>query len=84
MDNSTSILEQRLKRLEQQMNFLNSTLSGYFTIGRLRTDRNAPANSTDVTSLDALHDVVRDTSYTYVLINNGGAYEWRRITMSSF
>lgn len=81
---SAPILEERLKRVEQQLNFLNNTLSGYFTIGRLRTDRTAPTSSSDVQPLDALHDVARDASYTYVLINNSGTLTWRRITMNSF
>lgn len=81
---SAPVIEERLKRVEQQLSFLNTTLSGYFTIGRLRTDRSIPASSADVTSLDALHDIVRDANYTYVLINDTGALKWRRITMSSF
>lgn len=81
---SVPILEERLKRVEQQLNFLNNTLSGYFVLGRLRTDRTAPASSSDVQSLDLLYDIVRDTNYTYVLINNAGTLAWRRITMSSF
>lgn len=81
---SAPILEERLKRLEQQFNFLNQTLSGYFTIGRLRIDRSAPASSSDVQPLDALYDIVRTPTYTYVAIDNAGTLEWRRITMNSF
>lgn len=77
-------LEERLKRVEQKLSTLNNVLSGFFTIGRLRTDRVAPNSSTDVLTLDALHDIVRDTNYTYVLINDSNNLRWRRITMSSF
>lgn len=81
---NTSMIEERLKRVEQKLSFLNNTLSGYFTIGRLRIDRTAPSTSSDVLPLDALYDVVRDTNYTYVLIDDSGNLRWRRITMSSF
>lgn len=79
----TSIIEERLKRVEQQLsnssNFLNS-----HTLGTLRTDRTAPASSTDVQAPDKLYDIVRVYPYEYILINIAGTATWVRITMSTF
>lgn len=81
---TTNVIEERLKRVEQQLEFINNTLSSVFVLGRLRIDRSAPANSADVLTLDAQYDIVRDADYEYILINNGGTLEWRRISYSSF
>ncbi len=81
----TSVLEERLKRVEQQLsnssNFVNS-----YTLGTLRTDRTtAPASSTDVTAgVDKLYDVIRVYPYEYILMNISGTAQWARISLSTF
>lgn len=77
-------LAERIKRLEQQFEYISPTLDALYVKGRLRLDRMSPVNSTDVNTFDILYDIVRDTDYEYVLIDNGGTLEWRRITMSVF
>lgn len=79
-----SVIEERLKRVEQQLEFINNTLSSVFVRGRLRTDRTAPADSADVMPLDAQYDIVRTANYEYILVDNSGTLEWRRVTYNSF
>lgn len=80
-----SVLEERIKRLEEQQAAWGNRFFNTFMTGRLRTDRTtAPASSTDVNETDRLYDVIRIYPYEYVLINNAGAYNWVRITMSTF
>lgn len=82
--NSLNDIEQRIKRLEQRANNIKNDLSKFFVLGRLRTDRGAPTNSTDVTDLDLLYDLIVTEPYLYYLIDNSGSLEWRRITLNSF
>lgn len=78
-------IEERIKRLEEQQAAWGNRFFNTFTIGRLRTDRIAPpANSTDVNATDRLYDVIRIFPYEYVLIDNAGAFNWVRISMSTF
>lgn len=77
-------LAERIKRLEQQFEYITPTLDALYVKGRLRLDRMAPANSADVNSFDILYDIVRDADYEYVLIDDSGNLRWRRITMSAF
>lgn len=80
-----TILEERVKRLEEQQAAWGNRFFNTFTIGRLRTDRlTPPTTSADVNSTDRLYDVIRIYPYEYVLINNSGVYNWVRITMSTF
>ena len=79
-----SIEEERIRRVEENLRVIEIRLANNYTLGRLRFDRTAPVNSGDVQSPDRLYDIVRDTSYEYVLINDSGSLAWRRITMSSF
>lgn len=79
------IAEVRLRRVEEELQFLRNQLYNTYFIGRLRTDRTTgPANSADVNATDKVYDVIRDANYEYVLINNGGTLAWRRITYSAF
>lgn len=79
------IAEVRLRRVEEDLQFLLTRISATYLLGRLRTDRTTgPANSADVTKNDKLYDVIRDTNYEYVLINDGGVLAWRRISYSAF
>lgn len=82
--NTSDQFSQRIALLENNMRILNNTLAAYFVLGRLRTDRTAPANSADVQTPDQLYDRVVTDAYEYILINNAGSLEWRRLTASSF
>jgi hypothetical protein len=82
--NPTAQFEQRLVFLEDEIRNLNNTLARYFLKGRLRTDRTAPTSSSDVQSPDKLYDRVVDTSGEYLLIDNAGTLQWRKITISVF
>jgi hypothetical protein len=82
----SSIAEERLKRVEQQVfNLEQRLLNSTYLLGRLRTDRvTAPVSSTDVNDTDKIYDVIRIYPYEYVLINNSGTYNWVRLSMSTF
>lgn len=50
-----------------------------FVMGRNRTllnDRAEPSSSSDVLDTDQLGDIYVGTSNVYILIDNGGTYEW--------
>jgi aromatic ring hydroxylase len=79
------ILETRVRRVEENLQFLQNQLANTYFLGRLRVDRTTgPANSADVHPGDKLYDVIRDTNYEYVLINDAGTLAWRRISYSAF
>ncbi len=81
----SSIAEERITRLEQQIFTLQNRLSTAFVQGRLRTDRTtAPADSVDINNTDKLYDIIRVYPYEYILINNAGTFNWVRITMATF
>ncbi len=80
----TDQIDERMKRVEEELELLDNNLDALYVKGRLRFDRAAPTSSSDVQTLDLLYDIVRDTNYEYVLINDAGNKRWRRITMSSF
>lgn len=82
--NSDNQLERRVNELERQSRNLNNTLQAFFVQGRLRTDRTAPTSSTDIQSSDQLYDVVLKNNYEYVVIDNAGVLEWRRVALSTF
>ncbi len=80
-----NVLEERIKRLEEQQAQWGNRFFNTFLTGRLRTDRTTPpASSTDVNDTDRVYDIIRIYPYEYVLINTGTVYEWVRITMSTF
>jgi hypothetical protein len=78
------IIEERLRRIEQQWQFFQNNTQPYLVQGRLNTTRTPPTSSADVKSSDKIYDIVRDASYEYILIVDTGTLAWRRITMSSF
>lgn len=82
--NQSGQVEQRIVNLENQVRELSQTLVRFFLKGRLRTDRTAPINSSDVQTPDKLYDRVVDANYEYILIDNSGTLEWRRISISTF
>jgi hypothetical protein len=80
----TQDLDRRISRLENRIRNINDDLSSVFVLGRLRVDRTAPINSSDVNTLDLLYDVYIDETNIYYLINSSGTLEWRLIALSSF
>lgn len=75
----------RVAYLEIQNRNLPRSLKANFITGRLRTDRVAPTSSANVIpNLDLIYDRVLDANYEYILIDNAGTLEWRRIALSSF
>jgi hypothetical protein len=82
--NTPDQFSQRIALLENQMRILNNTLAAFFIKGRLRTDRVAPTSSADVQTPDKLYDRVVKNDYEYILIDNAGTLEWRRLTASIF
>jgi hypothetical protein len=82
--NTPDQFSQRIALLENQMRILNNTLAAFFVKGRLRTDRTAPTSSADVQTPDKLYDRVVKNDYEYILIDNAGTLEWRRLTASTF
>jgi hypothetical protein len=79
-----SVGEERVRRVEDQLNYLELTLPTTFVQGRLRTDRNAPTTSSDIETGDQLYDIVQTATYQYNLLNIGGALQWVRIVCSTF
>lgn len=82
--NKTDENKQRLINLEDNFRAAPQTFGRYFLKGTLRTNRPAPANSTDVANSDQLYDRILTNAYEYILIDNAGALEWRRIAISVF
>lgn len=80
----TQNLEERVKRIEQRVNNTKNDLTSFFVLGRLRIDRDAPANSADIQGSDTLYDIVLKSDYVYYLVNNSGSLEWKRVALSSF
>lgn len=83
-DNRNFDLYRRLERLENDFRNLNSFLTPYFLIGRLRTDRKIPTSSSDVFPSDLIYDRIVTDGFEYILINNAGVLEWRQIALNSF
>lgn len=79
-------MEERVKRLEEQLYFLEKQLPTTFLQGRLRTDyTTAPTSSTNVdVNTDKIYDYIILPTAEYILINNSGTLAWRMITLSSF
>ena len=77
--------EERLRRLEERLNLLEIKLPQTFLQGRLRTDyTSAPTSSSDINKTDKLNDVVILTNSQYIIVNDNGSLEWRKITLESF
>lgn len=88
----TSIIEERLKRLELQVSNSSSFVNSYL-LGTLRTDiTTAPASSIAITpGVDKLYDQIQLYPYLYIAtyaptIANPSiiALQWVRISMSTF
>lgn len=44
----------------------------------------APANSADIKGTEKVGDIAADASYLYVVVDDSGALEWRRVAIGSF
>jgi len=77
-------LEQRITLVEDLIRNQSRTLTNFFQLGRLRTDRTAPSSSADVQEPDELYDRVLTPTNEYILINNSGTLEWKSVTLSTF
>ncbi len=81
---SSSIIEERVRRLESQVINLENRQANNYLLGRLRFDRTAPVNSADVQTPDALYDVVYTPTFVYILINSSGTLTWVQYAVTTF
>lgn len=44
----------------------------------------APASSTDMVGTEKVGDIAADSAYFYVVVDDSGTLEWRRVAISSF
>lgn len=76
---------ERVKRLEVRLEDLASRLERNYLRGRLRTDiTSAPSSSTDINTTDQIWDIVILDDAQYIVVNNAGSLEWRKITLGVF
>lgn len=82
LEEVVSVLKQicKFRNSEDVSNFNN--LNKIFIRGR-QTGR-VPSASNDVITGDILGDYCPTATYLYILINNSGTPEWRRITAASW
>lgn len=71
------ITNARKDDITQISNIVNVFVSGR-KVGKI------PTSSTDVTETDRIGDQNYDASYFYLLVDNGGTAEWRRIALGSW
>lgn len=45
---------------------------------------NAPSSSTDTIGNEKVGDMAADASFLYIIVDNSGTLEWRRVAISSF
>lgn len=75
----TSLTEDRLSRLENNEQKKDRELKSKYVQGRLRTDRTtAPSSNSDVNSTDKLGDIIRTSTYEYILVNDNDTLKWAR------
>lgn len=85
MFNNPEEAMRRIAFLEDQILNLTNNLNGVYQLGRTNTRRTAPANSADVVAgFDLLFDRVLTPTAEYILIDNGGTLEWRKIVLNVF
>lgn len=44
----------------------------------------APSSSSDLTGTEKVGDIAVDASYLYIVVDNSGTLEWKRVGVSSF
>lgn len=45
---------------------------------------NVPTSSNDIRGTEKVGDIAADASYLYIVVDNSGALEWRRVSISTF
>lgn len=45
---------------------------------------NTPASSSDLRGTEKPGDIATDANYVYVVVNNAGTLQWRRVAISTF
>lgn len=73
----TTIIEERLNDVKDFDNLQNR-----FVLGR-KTGK-IPSGTTDISNTDRVGDINYDADYLYIIINNLGVAEWRRVALSSW
>jgi len=70
--------------LKERPNDVNdfTNLNNRFLLGRL--SGKIPSGSLDVANTDRIGDVNFTPTYMYVLVDNSGTAEWRRVALSSW
>jgi len=71
------IAKERKNDVKDFNNLTNTFLSG-------RKSSKVPTGAADVTDTDRVGDISYDVSFLYILIDNAGTAEWRRVALSSF
>lgn len=83
-DNTSNDLQRKVEKVADDLETLTISLKSQYMRGRIRTDRTAPINSSDVQTPDKIYDVVYTATDMYVLINNSGTLAWRNISLGVF
>lgn len=71
------VVKERTNDVNDFNNLKNVFMSGRKT-GKI------PVGSSDVTNADRVGDFSFDVSYFYILVDNAGTAEWRRIALASW
>jgi hypothetical protein len=71
------IVKERKKDVDDFNNLTNVFISGR-KVGKI------PTGATDIDIADRIGDFNYDTSYIYIVVDNGGTAEWRRATLASW
>jgi hypothetical protein len=79
-DNINSVLNfiRGISILRKEDVVADRNLKTRFIAGRLRTDRTTPTSNSDVNATDKEGDVVRTTTYQYIIVNDSGTLKWAR------
>jgi len=71
------IVNERRNDINDFINLKNVFISGR-KVGKI------PSGASDIEVTDRVGDINYDASYLYIVIDNGGTAEWRRIALSSW
>lgn len=71
------ILKERRNDINDFENLKNVFISGR-KVGKI------PTGATDITNDDKVGDISYDASYLYIVVDNSGTAEWRRVALASW
>ena len=71
------MIRERPRDVKDYDNLSNRFISGRKT-GKI------PTGASDISSTDKVGDFNYDQNYMYIVVNNGGTAEWRRVALSSW